>query len=141
MTGDPPELDGDFSLLPRSCACCAIAKAYRCPGPGASDVILCKAAWAFAKMLIFWLKKREHSTVNGVQLSVVDLLVLTHVDPHSCPRAVLGVVPCDCAADGAVLEPRSVRPKSRPLPLVGRPGASYLAWWLRAPSFSRVGDI
>jgi len=52
-----------------------------------------------------FLEKREHSTVNGVQLSVVDLLVLAHVDPHSCPRVVLEVGACACAADGAITEP------------------------------------
>jgi len=40
-----------------------------------------------------------------MQLSVVDLLVLAHVDPHSCPCVVLGVVPWDCTAYGAILEP------------------------------------
>ena len=45
MAGDPSELTETLRCSHMSCACCAIAIAYRCPGPGASDVILCKAAW------------------------------------------------------------------------------------------------
>jgi len=57
-------------------------------------------SWASAKVLTFrpqdpWKSVSTSSTTNGVQLGVVDLLVLAHVDPHSCPRVVLGVVPAN----------------------------------------------
>jgi len=47
-------------------------------------------------------------------MAVADLLVLAHVDQRSCPRVVLGVVPCECAADGVILEPIGCQPIREP---------------------------